>query len=67
MKVEADIGGSNVVVWINPSLYIDARKDIRYPGVSFIEVVRNGHVVQDKTAIEKDAPETIIELMKEWA
>lgn len=64
MKTSKAIAGSYVVVWKNAQHYIDARKDVRYPNMSFIEVVRDGFVRQRLQVPNDRAPETIVELMK---
>jgi hypothetical protein len=66
VKVHANVGGSFVVVYLNPqmSTYIDARKDIRHPDFSFIEVVRNGKRVHEEIAHNNRAAELIIDFIK---
>lgn len=64
MKVDRHIAGSHVVVHQTPNTYIDARKDVRYPNSSFIEVVRSGRVVHRRTVNNLDAPETIVDIMR---
>jgi hypothetical protein len=46
------------------SEYIDARKDVRYPDFSFIEVVRNGQCIYRESEHNKRAAELIIKLIK---
>ena len=71
MLVASRIGDSYVVIYVDKDTYIDARKDRRYPAVSFIEVVRYGHVIYKATvpntktrSYNMDAPETIVCLMR---
>lgn len=65
LKVRTDIGGSHVVVFDGPDHYIDARKDVRTPGYSHIERVRGGQVQCHWTERNDDAPEKIVQLMRE--
>lgn len=45
ITVMTHIAGSKCVVLLGSSEhYIDARQDVRYPNLSFIEVVRSGFV-----------------------
>ena len=66
MKVHANIGGSYVVVYLNPQMseYIDARKDVRHPDFSFIEVVRDGQCIYRESEHNKRAAELIIKLIR---
>ncbi len=68
MQVHTGIGGSHLVVQLRPNhfeYYIDSRKDVRYPGWSFIEVVRQGQVRLHDSVRDSEAPERIIKLMRE--
>lgn len=65
MKVLDHISGSNVTVLKNSEHYIDARRDVRTPGVSYIEIVRNGRVYHREEISDTDAPKRVVELMKE--
>jgi hypothetical protein len=46
------------------SHYIDARKDVRHPDKSFIEVVREGFVRYRTTVPNTHAPEVIMMLAR---
>ena len=61
MRVDNGIGGSVCVVYPskNPEHYVDARKDVRYPGMVLLEAVFNGQVyARNRVALHK-APEAI--------
>ena len=64
MNVQRDIGGSHCVITLRVGHYIDARKDVRHPGKSFIEVVHDGRVRHRCTVADYDAPRFLIELAK---
>ncbi len=69
ISVSKYIGGSYCVVHLSPhfwdeGLYIDARKDVRQPDYSFIEVVKNGRVIWSQVDHNDQAPEQIISLMR---
>ena len=59
--------GSYVCVWITPDIYIDSRKDIRYPNSSFIEEVKHGQVVGRYTVPNEVAPDVITQVMRDYA
>ena len=65
MKVLDYIAGSNVTVFKNSEHYLDARRDVRTPGVSHIELVRNGRVYRREQVSDADAPMRVVDLMKE--
>ena len=71
LLVETNYANSPVVVWRNKEHYIDTYRDARYPGVTFIQAVRRGHVYFRERALDNDerpgfsAPERIIYLMKQ--
>lgn len=64
MNVQRDIGGSHCVITLRPGFYIDARKDVRHPDKSFIEVVRAGRVRYRCTVADYDAPRFLIALAR---
>lgn len=70
LRVETHYANSPVVVWRNKEHYIDTYRDARYPGVTFIEVIRAGQVYLRERALNKDerpgysSPERIIYLMR---
>jgi hypothetical protein len=65
MKTLTHIGGSYCMVQNHSEHYIDARKDVRQPWATFIEVVRNGRVYLRDCVLNERAPERIAELMKQ--
>lgn len=65
MKVETHSAGSICVVWNTKNHYIDVRKDVRRPHLSFIEVVKNGRVYIYDTVDNIFAPERIIYYIKQ--
>ena len=65
MKTLTDIGGSHCVVQKHRDHYLDARKDIRKPDTTFIEVVRSGQVYLRDEVPNDRAPERIAELMRQ--
>lgn len=66
MKTLTSIGGSFCVVELNASgsHYIDSRKDVRQPDMSFVEVVRDGQVRYRATVPNSKAPEVIMMLAR---
>lgn len=64
MHVQRDIGGSHCVITLRVGHYIDARKDVRHPDKSFIEVVRDGRVRYRCTVADHDAPRFLIALAR---
>jgi hypothetical protein len=64
MITVAQAAGSRCVVSKNSEHYIDARMDVRHPGMSFIELVHNGQVRKRLTVDDAVAPEAIVELMR---
>jgi hypothetical protein len=70
MQVLKDIAGSHVVVYLTEGhdpAYIDVQKDAREPGMSFIELVSQGHVRYEEVIRDDLAPERIVQIMKAWA
>lgn len=65
MIASTDFAGSHVVVFHGANQYLDARKDARQPGATFIEVVRNGQVYRRTSVLNEQAPETIVRIMRE--
>jgi len=66
-NVLTHIAGSRCVVQhTHKDLYIDDKIDIRRPGVSCFEVVRNGQVIQSGYYLTSKAPEKMIALMKAY-
>lgn len=66
LEVLTHVGGSYLVVQlVGKDHYLDARKDVRTPDLSHIEVVRSGQVYFRENIYNKDAPARIIELVKE--
>ena len=67
-QVHTHIAGSYCAVQLVPSweLYIEARKDVRLPSFSFIEVVRAGQVIHSERYPNEYAPAKLIELMKRY-
>jgi len=71
LEVLPHIAGCHVVVMFpenpwNPfdRAYIEAGKDIRYPGFSFIEVVRGGQVRYGECVHDSEAPARIVEIIR---
>lgn len=65
MQVDTHIAGAYCVVWINPEEYIEARKDLRKPDLTFLEYVRNGQIRTRATVHNDFAPKSITQWMKE--
>ena len=67
-QVHTHIAGSYCTVQLLPNweLYIEARKDIRLPSFSFIEVVRAGQVIHREHQPNEYAPAKLIELTKRY-
>lgn len=65
VQVHTHYAGAYCVVFKHPDHYIDARKDARVPGYSFIDVVRNGQVYYRESVRNEEAPETILRLIRE--
>ena len=64
-RVETGHGGSYCVVWKTPGHYLEARKDVRMPNHSQVELVRQGRVYMHLTIRNEEAPERIVRFMKE--
>lgn len=65
MRVETTISGAHCVVFHTQEHYIDARKDVRRPWATFVDVVRGGQVYRRECVPNEHAPETIIRLVRE--
>lgn len=67
MQVLTYIAGSYLVVKISDDFehYIEARKDLRYPNFSFIEVVKGGQVLCRSVIHNSRAAEKIVQLIAE--
>ena len=66
LKVLNHIAGSYLVVQVvGRDHYLDARKDVRCPTLTMVEIVRSGQVYFRENIYNKDAPARIIELVKE--
>ena len=65
-QVHSHISGSHCTIQLLPNweLYIDARKDIRLPSFSYIEVVRAGQVIHSERYPNEYAPAKLVELTK---
>lgn len=67
MLVNKNVGGSHLVVFANHGRhYLDARKDVRHPNHSFIEIVKDGFVKHKQVVHNDKAPQEIVKLMKEY-
>ena len=64
MQVNTGINGSHLVVFAEGA-YIDARKDVRMPLCSKLELVIGGFVKRYKTVANTEAPEVITAWMRE--
>ena len=60
-----DYGGSRVVIFLGRDHYIDVRKDIRKDRIEVAEVVSKGQVTRYVPLQEKNAPETLIQIIKD--
>lgn len=66
LRVDTHISGAHCVVWKNKEHYIDCRKSMTYgTPTTTIECVRNGQVYKRLGVLDAQAPEKIIELMRE--
>lgn len=66
LKVDRHISGSYCVIYKNKEHYIDCRKFYVYDTeVTYIECVLNGQVYKRLKALNTEAPEIIINLIKE--
>lgn len=58
--VSTSVAGSFCVVELNDDYYIDARKDVRYPNQTRLEVVKSGQVTKTIFLLNTEAPEMIV-------
>lgn len=67
LRVETHYSGSHCVVWKTREHYLDCRGGRSPAGtpVTHIEAVRNGHVYRRKTVLNTEAPEAIVQMMRE--
>lgn len=67
LRVENHYSGSHCVVWKTREHYIDCRRGEMPWGtkVTRIEAVRNGQVYRRKTVLNTEAPEHIVQMMRE--
>lgn len=67
LRVDTHISGSHCVVWKTPEHYLDCRSGTTPWGtqVTSIEAVRNGRVYRRKQVLDTEAPEQIIQMIRE--
>lgn len=67
LRVETHYSGSHCVVWKSREHYLDCRSGELPWGtpVTRIEAVRNGQVYRRKTVLNSEAPEQIVQMMRE--
>lgn len=67
LRVDTHISGSHCVVWKTSQHYLDCRKGKTRAGtpVTNIEAVCRGHVYLRKQVLDAEAPEQIIQMIRE--
>lgn len=67
LQVDTHISGSHCVVWKTPQHYLDCRRGMTRAGtpVTNIEAVRNGQVYRCRQVLDLEAPEHIIQMIRE--
>lgn len=67
LRVDTHISGSHCVVWKTPQHYLDCRSGATRAGtpVTNIEAVRNGQVYRRKQVLDSEAPEHIVQMVRE--
>ena len=67
LRIDTHISGSHCVVWRTREHYLDCRKSTTRAGtpVTNIEAVRNGQVYRRKQVLDTEAPEHIVQMIRE--
>lgn len=67
LRIDTHISGSHCVVWKSREHYLDCKRGATRAGtpVTNIEAVRNGQVYRRKQVLDMEAPEHIIQMIKE--
>lgn len=67
LRVDTHISGSHCVVWKTSEHYLDCRKGATRAGtpVTNIEAVRNGQVYRRRQVVDAQAPEQVIQMIRE--
>ena len=67
LRVDTSISGAHCVVWRTREHYLDCRSGTTRDGtpVTNIEAVRNGQVYRRKQVLDTEAPERIVQMIRE--